>query len=313
VNRGTRGYSGGSAGQYDPVRRRGALALIVGAVVAVVVLVALFSLLGGDDESGVAPTVQSTTASNPAAGGSETTAVITAESTDQERESARAEAAETGSGGEDSGEGQQDEGDPGQPAQGTPVSESDSGGGPETAPDGDVQPPGAGSPSAPGEGSRSEGSEFGSNEPGVFDPAGKDPEPGELTETDRQRVGFTVQKFINAAYGYTGDDVTEYVRGIERNVIFDDFYESPGGGEIKTYVEAVRESGVSAAASLERFEITETNPGDVHGTAYFVVGESYGEQGGVEGETTQFRQRIRLVPEGEVFKVRWISVEEEIG
>lgn len=327
-----RSYGGGSRGQYDPVRRRGAIALVVGAAFAVLLVVGLFLLLrGGEEESGSRPAMQSTTTSNPAAGGPETTSLIITETTEPEQdtgaieeEAAEPESQDTdeaaaASPGEESGVDKQGDGGSEEAVEGTPVDQDGSGNGSEsggTGSDGSQsgeQAAGTGGTPPQGEGSRTEESEVAAKEPGVFDPAGKNPEPGDLTETDRQRVEFTVANFVNATYGYTGDDPTEYARGIERNVMLPAFYDSPGSEKIKQYVDAVKEGEISSSASLDRFEITQTKPLGVSGTAYFVVGESYGEQGRIEGETKEYRQDITLVPQGEVYKIRGVSVEKEVG
>lgn len=151
----------------------------------------------------------------------------------------------------------------------------------------------------------------GSSEQQVFDPLGKNPEPGDLTQTDEERAKSTADRFITSAYGYTGNSEKEYTKGVMRSALGMDLYRSPGGKRIKKYAEAAGEDGITSAAVMDSFEITETTPERVMGTAHFRVGREYNQYAELEGDTTPFTQELTLAPVGKSYRVIEASVEKE--
>jgi hypothetical protein len=149
-------------------------------------------------------------------------------------------------------------------------------------------------------------------EPGVYDPLGAGAQPDDLTQTDRERVRYAAERFVVAAYGYTGSDGAEYLAGVSGASLSPDLSLSEGGPEIARYQRQVEETGTRSAARLERFDVTDTRPGEVVGRAYFETGRSYRDDGGLEGEVLAYRQEMTLIRTGETWKVGAIGEVEEL-
>lgn len=288
---------GRNRGQYEPTTRWGLVVVIAAVVLMIVLLVVLFAALNGGSESDGQDRQSAADAprvGNPAAVSEESTS---GETTSQKTTSeSPEEQAETGAGdeGESDGEGPDQEEE--QQATNQPV--SDESGDPDEDQD------------SGGEGSYGQGAV---NERAGFDPLNKNAKPGDLTETDRDRARLTVWKFVSSAYGFSGNDKTAYARGVEQNVVLPDFYESPGGEAIAQRVQNFEEEEVSGAAKLEDFEIESTDPERVVGTASYVTGESFARSGDLRGDKSEYRQRITIVPQGEIYKVSAASEREEMG
>lgn len=284
--------------EYEPTTRWGPL-IIVGAVVLVLVVgIGLLMLIGsgsGEQAQSDQSASQSAPTTNPAVASGETTVALPAEDTEAEEGQASGSPGNGEDGSESGGSSE------GEEASATPVSDEQGSDG------GEESESGSG---AEGGGARPDGA---ANAPGGFDPLNKNAKPGDLTETDRERVELVVSEFITSAYGYTGDDPTEYVRDVEANVVAPDFYDSPAGVDVTERTQKVNESGVRSSAKLESFEITKTEPERVMGTAYYATGGSYERNGELKGEQTSYSQEIRLVPDGEVYRVRAGSKPEETG
>lgn len=277
---------------YEPATRWGLLVAIGAVVLVVVIGIAVLMLAGGG--SGEQAESNQSASQAPAAPNPAVTPVDETVETTQTTEAAPPAEGEGSASNEDGGEQSGGSGED-TPSTGTPVS------GDRESADQQQPPPEAG----PGEseGPQSEGA---ANEPGGFDPLNKNAKPGDLTETDKGRVELAVSKFIISAYGYRGGDPTEYVRGLETNVVVPDFYDSPAGAGVTEQTQKVAEGGVESAATMERFEINKTEPELVEGTAYY-------EAGPVDGSQSNYRQQITLVPDGAVYKVRSASAPQEIG
>lgn len=158
-----------------------------------------------------------------------------------------------------------------------------------------------------GDAGSGEGEEYG------FDPLGKNPKPGDLTETQSQRVKDTADRFITAAYGYTGNSTEDYEAGIEQAALTHGLYRSPGGERIQEYAKAAGEEGITSAAVMDRFEITSTSTGRVEGVAYFEVGSSYNRYAELTGDTTAFEQKLTLAPMQGSYRVIAAEVEQQQG
>jgi len=149
-------------------------------------------------------------------------------------------------------------------------------------------------------------------EPGVYDPLGTGAQPDDLTRTDRERVRYAAERFVVAAYGYTGSDGAEYLAGVSGASLSPDLSLSEGGPEIARYQRQVEETGTRSAARLERFDVTDTRPGEVVGRAYFQTGRSYRDDAGLEGEILAYRQKMTLLRTGETWKVGAVGEVEEL-
>lgn len=132
----------------------------------------------------------------------------------------------------------------------------------------------------------------------AYDPLGTGAEPGDLSQTDKDRLRIAVMHFAQAAYGYTGDDPAEYEDGVSRVVVLPDYYESPGAKAFSAYGESVRESGgVESSTVLQDFEITKPATDQVTGVAKLLVSDTRGE--------TDLTQKLTLVRWGAVWRVQW--------
>lgn len=158
-----------------------------------------------------------------------------------------------------------------------------------------------------GEDGSGEGEEYG------FDPLGKNPKPGDLTETQTQRVKDTADRFITAVYGYTGNSREDYEQGIEQAALTHGLYRSPGGERIQQYAKAAGEGGITSAAVMDRFEITGTSTGRVEGVAYFEVGKTYNRYAELKGDTTAFEQKLTLAPMQGSYRVIGAEAEQQQG
>lgn len=277
-------------GEYEPTTRWGPVAVIAAVVLMMVLSVVLFAALsGGSESSGQDPqsAADAPRVSNPAADGEETTGEETTMAASEEQ--AETSTSDEGDDGENSA--------PEEP-QATNQPVSDDGGNPEE--DQGSEDGGSGEQGAV-------------NEPAGFDPLNKNAKPGDLTETDEGRVRLTVSKFVNSAYGFSGDDKTAYAREVEQNVILPDFYDSPGGDAITQRVQNFDADEVMGAAKLNDFEIETTEPDRVVGTATFSTGDSYADNGDVEGGKREYRQRITLAPQGAIYKISAASEAREVG
>ncbi|WP_047865427.1 hypothetical protein [Rubrobacter aplysinae] len=134
----------------------------------------------------------------------------------------------------------------------------------------------------------------------------------ELDAGQKEQVRSAADRFITAAYGYTGDSENEYREAIERTTVSDRFFESPGGDRIDGYAKRVGEEGMEAAAKMERFELTGTSGEDIEGVAYFEVGSSYDRYANIEGEPIAYRQPLTLSPYEGSYRVSAAAAEEGI-
>lgn len=290
-------------------------------IVALVVVAAmvLFFVVRGSSQTAEGPPagISTTEDFNPASGentmgsttdttmsstaSQESRAKTTAEPTESEGEESDAGTAsdsqDDSGGGEngDTGDGSDGPEDPEDPEDPEGSDESIRRAGPE--------PGGIAASNGGGEGDRQAESESAAKETGVWDPAGKNPDPGDLTVTDEQRVEFAASQFVTAVYGYTGTDAEQYRNDIDRMVVGEEFYESAGGEKVLEYVEEVDVYGSQAAAKVDRFEVTETELGKVTGTVYFDTADSYSRYGDLEGDKASYTQKLILVAEGETYSV----------
>lgn len=148
------------------------------------------------------------------------------------------------------------------------------------------------------------GAQGATNEPGVYDPLGTGASSTDLAPTNEARVRYAAEKFVMAAYGYTGSDAAEYLAGVAETSLSPDLSLSAGGKEISRYAEQVEKSGTKSAAVLTDFEFTETSKESVTGVANFEIGEGYGPDGDLEGEILAYAQEMTLSDMGAMWKVK---------
>lgn len=156
-----------------------------------------------------------------------------------------------------------------------------------------------------------EGAQGATNEPGVYDPLGTGAFSSDLAPTDEARVRYAVEKFVMAAYGYTGSDGAEYLAGVAETSLSPDLSLSAGGSEISRYERQVEKSGTKSAAKLTRLESLETSQESVSANVYFQTGEGYGPNGELTGELLAYRQEMTLSRMGEVWRVKATEEIEE--
>ncbi|MDN5696530.1 MAG: hypothetical protein L0G70_00995 [Rubrobacter sp.] len=135
---------------------------------------------------------------------------------------------------------------------------------------------------------------------------------GDQAVTDERQVSSAAGRFVAASYGYTGNSTKEYRAGVEKVAITEELLDSPGGERINDYSEAAGEDGIEAAAKMERFEITGQSGEEIQGVAYFDIGRSYDQGGGLKGETTPYSQELTLKPYEGSYRVSSASPEQEI-
>ena len=135
--------------------------------------------------------------------------------------------------------------------------------------------------------------------------------PDETGVADEDRAKAAADRYITSAYGYTGNSASEYREGIARTADTQSLYRSPGGKQIRDYERAAEKDGITAAAVMERVEITATEGSTIEGTAYFRVGKEYDRYGELKGESTPFKVDLTLSPVRSTYEVSSSSVERE--
>lgn len=157
---------------------------------------------------------------------------------------------------------------------------------------------------------REEAAEAPPPEPAVYDPLGKDPEPGELTETDRKRAELAAFRFVQAGYGVAlrGEEGRlEYVDGVNATVAYpEEFWPSPGGRVLSALADRIEGGGVSNSASFEGLRAgREDADGELPATARFALDEGDGEKA--------YEQELTLVRWGAVWRVRHAEAPKEVS
>lgn len=150
------------------------------------------------------------------------------------------------------------------------------------------------------------------NEPGGYDPLGRDAQQGDLAPIDEERLRFAAGNYISAAYGYTGNDKDAYNQGVGATVVWPDFFDSKGSSETERYAKQVEESGTTSGAVLTEFETLEITEDRATAHAYFETGSGYTKTGDLSGETQAYRQEMVLARTGATWKVLAVEkIEEE--
>lgn len=149
------------------------------------------------------------------------------------------------------------------------------------------------------------------NEPGNYDPLGRDAEQGDLAPIDEERLRFAAANYISAAYGYSGNDKNAYNQGVGNTVVWPDFFDSEGSSETERYAKQVEDSGTKSGAVLTEFEPIEITEDRATAYAYFETGSGYTKNGGLSGETQAYRQKMILVRTGATWKVWAVEKIEE--
>ncbi len=126
--------------------------------------------------------------------------------------------------------------------------------------------------------------------------------PG-ATESARARAAS--ERYVAAAYGYSGSSAGAYLEGIERAAT-EEVYGSPGGRKLKGYSRAAPECGMRSTAGLEGFELLDRGPRGLDVAVVFSVEDA-------DGQTHLFRQYQRLVSSEDAYEVSGASVEELIS
>ena len=142
------------------------------------------------------------------------------------------------------------------------------------------------------------------DEPSGRDPLGIKAKKIPLTPVDQDRVKAAAAKFVIDAYGYSGKDRNEYVKNLNRQIIPQTFYSSPGDTEIESYLQLIESRGTKSAAKLTGFEFGRVTDQEIPGYAYFSTADSYDHYGNLVGNKTNYRQKLALVRNGAVFSVK---------
>lgn len=135
-----------------------------------------------------------------------------------------------------------------------------------------------------------------SAEPGRYDPLGTGAAPGDLSPTEKGRVEQAVANYVLYAFGYTGEDQSEYNSAVNLTVVSPEFHSTPGGESVAFFSERVAAGGTESTATLEGFETSGESLEEVTGTATFTMEGSLREG--------RFTQELTLVKWGALWKVR---------
>ena len=109
---------------------------------------------------------------------------------------------------------------------------------------------------------------------------------GDLAPIDEKRLRFAAERYISAAYGYSGNDKDAYNQGVGATVVWPDFFDSEGSSETERYAKQVEESGTKSGAVLTEFEPEEVSADRATAYAYFETGSGYTKDGGLAGTET---------------------------
>lgn len=132
------------------------------------------------------------------------------------------------------------------------------------------------------------------NQPeGGYDPLGRSADPGGLAGPEKERVRFAAANYVTYAYGYTGNDLSEYHEELFGTMVEGRFQNSPGRADIDAVENDIRDGGAKSAAVLDRFEVKQADGDKVQGVAYFTLGEGY-DGGGVSGKSASLAQPLNL-------------------
>lgn len=133
----------------------------------------------------------------------------------------------------------------------------------------------------------------------------EEPAPPSEAEIETTRARTASERYIVAAYGYTGSDEEEYLLGIEQ-AASEEIYDSPGGKRLKEYAKAAPECGMKSTAILEEFEVLGKSGKGLDAAVTFSVEDA-------DGQTHTFRQEQRLSSSNGVHEVSAVSVEQLIS
>ena len=145
----------------------------------------------------------------------------------------------------------------------------------------------------------------------AYDPLGKAPRAGDLSETDRGRLRLAAFRFVDAAYDFEGSGPkarVSYVADVNWTVDSPEFWESPespGGRAIESVAERAERFGVKNSATFQGFRIEDSSPERVTGTAVFVLDEG-------DGKAT-YQQELVLRRWAAVWRVLYAKQLEEVS
>lgn len=134
------------------------------------------------------------------------------------------------------------------------------------------------------------------------------PTGGGPAEIDRTRARAASERFITAAYGYTGGSSEDYLGAVEQATA-EEIHDSPGGSMLKGYSKAAPECGMKSTAILEEFEIIGRSVDGLDASVTFTVED--GSSDSSDGQTHTYRQDQRLISSDgayEVLRSRWKSL-----
>ena len=144
----------------------------------------------------------------------------------------------------------------------------------------------------------------------AYDPLGKAPAAGDLSETDRGRAELAVFRFVDAAYDFEGDGPearVSYVEDVNWTVDSPEFWQSPqspGGQALESVAERTQQYGVENEATFREFRIEDPSSERVAGTAVFTLDEGDGEK--------TYQQQVVLRRWAAVWRVLYAKQIEEV-
>ncbi|MDN5697272.1 MAG: hypothetical protein L0G70_04760, partial [Rubrobacter sp.] len=124
-------------------------------------------------------------------------------------------------------------------------------------------------------------------------------------DTEITRARAASERYITAAYGYSGESDDECIEGIEQ-AASEEIYDSPGGSMLEGYSNAATDCGMKSTVILEEFEVIGQGSEGLDATVTFRVEDA-------DGQVHKFSQDQRLTISGETYEVSRVSMEELIS
>jgi hypothetical protein len=145
----------------------------------------------------------------------------------------------------------------------------------------------------------------------AYDPLGKAPAAGDLSETDRGRAELAAFRFVDAAYDFEGvgpSSRASYVEDVNWTVDSPEFWQSPqspGGRALESVARRTEEYGVKNSADFREFRIEDSSSERVVGTAVFSLDEGDGKK--------TYQQQLILRRWAAVWRVLYAKQIEEVS
>lgn len=145
-------------------------------------------------------------------------------------------------------------------------------------------------------------------------PEGQQPErEAEPPEVDRTRARTAIERYVTAAYGYTGESKEDYLQAIEQ-AASQEIFDSPGGSKLEGYARAAPECGMRSTVILDEFEVVGQGEEGMDVSATFSVEDGSSDSSDPQSHTfTQDQRLVSSESSDGAYEVSAVSVEELIS